>query len=449
MSESLSRLPKEPVDRFTKPFAQFLRIEAAAGAVLLIFAVSAVAVSNSSWSAPFLALWEMPVGLHLGAVEFSRSLRHWINDGLMTFLFFIVALELKRELVLGELRNPRMAALSLAAALGGMVAPASLYLLLVRGGPGAHGWGTVMATDTAFVIGCLAVLGSRVPLSLRLFLLSLAIFDDIGAILVVAIGYGGALSWSALALAALGLGMVTALARLGVRSVPAYFTIGGLIWLALDASGVHPTVAGVALGLMTPTRRWVSGHRLHAILNRVRAYPPGGGWSGDADDQRDLQRAGIATREALSPIERLESALHPWVAFAVMPLFALANAGVPLSTASFDRSIATAVFTGFVLGKPLGVVLFSVLAVRLRLAVRPPSLRWSLLAAGGLLTGIGFTMALFIAELAFGPSLLNSAKLGILGSSVVSGTSGLLVLVWLTSRNRRGSGAEFPSRFGA
>lgn len=179
MTDSLNQLPQETADRFTKLFAQFLRIEAAAGAILLIFAVAAVAVSNSAWSGPFLAFWEMPVGLHLGAVEFSHSLRHWINDGLMTLFFFVVALELKRELVLGELRNPRMAALSLAAAVGGMAAPASIYLLLARGGPSAHGWGAVMATDTAFVIGCLAVLGARVPLSLRLFLLSLAIFDDI------------------------------------------------------------------------------------------------------------------------------------------------------------------------------------------------------------------------------------------------------------------------------
>lgn len=446
MTETLNRLPQETVDRFTKPFAQFLRIEAAAGAVLLIFALAAVAVSNSAWSGPFLAFWEMPLGLHLGAVEFSRSLRHWINDGLMTLFFFVVALELKRELVLGELRNPRMAALSLAAALGGMAAPASLYLLLVRGGPGAHGWGTVMATDTAFVIGCLAVLGSRIPLSLRLFLLSLAIFDDIGAILVVAIGYGGALNWPGLAVAAFGLGVVAALARLGVRSVPTYFMIGGLVWLALDLSGVHPTLAGVALGLMTPTRRWVSSHRLNAILKRIRVYPPGTGWGGDGDDRRDLQRAGIATREALSPVERLESALHPWVAFAIMPLFALANAGVPLFTAGFDRSIATAVFIGFVLGKPVGVVLFSVLAVRLRLAVRPPELTWGLLAAGGLLTGIGFTMALFIAELAFGPSLLNSAKLGILASSGFAGTSGLMALTWLTSRKTGGNGAATPPR---
>jgi NhaA family Na+:H+ antiporter len=444
MTDTLNQLPQETADRFTKPFAQFLRIEAAAGAVLLIFAVAAVAVSNSAWSGPFLAFWEIPVGLHVGAVDFSRSLRHWINDGLMTLFFFVVALELKRELVLGELRNPRMAALSLAAAVGGMAAPASLYLLLVRGGPGAHGWGTVMATDTAFVVGCLAVLGSRVPLSLRLFLLSLAIFDDIGAILVVAVGYGGALDWSALALTALGLAVVAALARLGVRSVPAYFMCGGLVWLALDASGVHPTLAGVALGLMTPTRRWVSDNRLHAILDRVRTDPPPAGGSGAADDRRDLQRAGIATREALSPVERLESALHPWVAFAVMPLFALANAGVTLSMANFDRSLATAVFSGFALGKPLGVFLFSVLAVRLRLAARPAELTWGLLAAGGLLTGIGFTMALFIAELAFGPGLLNSAKLGILASFGFAGTSGLMAMTWLTSRKTGGNGTAPP-----
>jgi len=308
---------------------------------------------------------------------------------------------------------------------------------LIGRGVGAHGWGTVMATDTAFVIGCLAILGSRVPLSLRLFLLSLAIFDDIGAILVVAIGYGSELNWLALALAGLGLAIVLAAARLGIRSVTIYFLIGGLIWLALDASGIHPTLAGVALGLMTPARGWISDNRLHAILNRVVAYPPGEHWSGDTSGRRDLRRAGIATREVLSPVERLEILLHPWVAFLIMPLFALANAGVPVSLAGIDVTVAAAIFAGFVLGKPVGVVLFSFLAVRMRLAVLPPSLSWGVLSASGILTGIGFTMALFIAALAFGPLLLNSAKLGILGASVVSGVSGLVALLWLTSPNMR------------
>jgi len=219
MIESLSRLPREPVDRFTKPFTQFLRIDATAGGVLLLCTLLALGLSTSSLSQPFLSIWEMETGFRLGSIEFSRSLKHWINDGLMTLFFFVVALELKREMVLGELRNLRVAALSLAAALGGMVAPASLFLLLEGGGVGARGWGTVMATDTAFLIGCLAVLGSRIPQSLRLFLLSLAIFDDIGAILVVAIGYGGHLNWAALGLAALGLAVVAGIARLGIRSV--------------------------------------------------------------------------------------------------------------------------------------------------------------------------------------------------------------------------------------
>lgn len=445
MSESINRLPKEPVDRFTRPFTQFLRIEAATGAVLLLVALCAITLANSPWSVPFLEIWETPIGIRLGAAEFSRSLKHWINDGLMTIFFFLVALELKRELVLGELRNPRMASLSLAGALGGMIVPASLYALLVGDGAGAHGWGTVMATDTAFVIGCLAILGSRIPLSLRLFLLSLAIFDDIGAILVVAIGYGGALNLPALALAGLGFGVVAVIALLGVRSIPVYSLMGLAIWVALDISGIHPTLAGVVLGLMTPARGWVSDSRLRAILNRVVSYPPGDHWSGDTNDRKDLQRAEVATREALSPVERLEIVLHPWVAFAVMPLFALANAGVPISSAEFDGSIAVSVLLAFVFGKPVGVALFSMLAVRLRMAVLSPDLSWSLLVAGSLLTGIGFTMALFIADLAFPASLLNSAKLGILVASVISGTTGLLALGFL-ARHRHTSGIEVPSR---
>jgi NhaA family Na+:H+ antiporter len=440
--DDLSRLPGEPIDRFTKPFAEFLRIEASTGAVLLLFTFFAVCFANSPWSAAFFEFWETPVGIRVGSVEISRSLKLWINDGLMTFVFFVVALELKRELILGELRHPRMAALSCAAAIGGMVVPAGLYLFLMSGTPAVHGWGSVMATDTAFVIGCLAILGRRVPLSLRLFLLSLAIFDDIGAILVVALGYGGMLSWPAAALAGFAAAIAAAMARLGVRSIPAYMIVGGLAWLALDASGIHPTVTGVALGLMTPARAWVSDRRLHAILNRIVAQPPGDHWSGDTNNRRDLQRARIATREALSPIERLEIMLHPWVAFAVVPLFALANAGVPISPMEFQADVAMAVFLGFVIGKPIGVVLFSFLAVQLGLAIRPPSLDWRLLCAGSLLTGIGFTMAFFIAELAFSPDLLNTAKLGIFGASIVSGCCGLLALLWLTRNGHARSAIE-------
>jgi NhaA family Na+:H+ antiporter len=431
-NDSRTRLPREPADLLTRPFMRFLRIEAAAGVVLLLSAVLALVLANTAWSPQFLAFWETHAGFTLGGVEFSRSLKHWINDGLMTLFFFVIALELKRELVLGELRNPRMATFPLLAALGGMVVPVGLFLLLVGAGVGADGWGTVMSTDTAFMVGCLAMLGSRVPESLRLFLLSLAIFDDIGAILVVAVGYGETLNWIAIGLALAGLGVVAAIARLGVRSLPVYFAIGGGIWLSLDASGIHATLAGVILGLMTPARSWVSDRRLHAILDRVIAYPPGDHWSDDKSARRDLRQAGVAAREALSPIERLESALHPWVAFTIMPLFALANAGVPIEPASFDQALTTAIFAAFVVGKPAGIMLLSFLAVTLRAATRPTELSWGMIAAGSLLTGIGFTMALFIAELAFEPALMGSVKLGVMGASVVSAAAGFAALKWMT-----------------
>jgi NhaA family Na+:H+ antiporter len=350
----------------------------------------------------------------------------------MTLFFFLVALELKREIVLGELRSWRSAALSFAGALGGMIVPAGVFLVLRRGGEGWHGWGTVMSTDTAFLIGCLAVLGSRIPQSLRLFLLSLAIFDDIGAILVIAFGYGATLNVSALAIAVLGVALVVMTGLLGVRSIPVYTALGGLIWLALDASGVHATIAGVILGLMTPARSWVGDERLRAILDRVIAYPHGEHWSGDTTDRKDLQRANVATREALSPVERLEIILHPCVAFGVVPLFALANAGVSFSTMKVDTFLSLAIFAGFVLGKPVGVMLFSYLAVRFRLAALPAELNWRLVFAGATLTGIGFTMALLIAELAFDPHLLGSVKLGILAASIASATFGLSVLRFLT-----------------
>jgi len=432
MAEAHARLPKEPIDRVTKAFGRFLRIEAGAGGLLLLCAIVAVGLSNSPWSAAFLSFWETPVGLSFGALELSRSLKHWINDGLMTLFFFVVAIELKREIVLGELRNPRLAALSLAGALGGMAAPAALYLLLASGGAGAHGWGVVMATDTAFVIGCLALLGAKVPLSLRLFLLSLAVFDDIGAILVVALAYGEALNLWALGLTAVGVAGVVLMARLGVRALALYFLAGGAIWLAIDASGIHATLTGVLLGLMTPARGWVSDTRLRAVLNRVLDRPSGDHWSGDTAERKDLRRAGVAARETLSPIERLEIMLHPWVAFAVLPIFALANAGVRLTPEEFDAGVFSAVVAGLVIGKPVGVFAASFLAVRLGVAALPSKLTWPMLAAGGLLTGIGFTMSLFIAELAFHPALLPSIKAGVLSASVVAGVCGLGALLLLT-----------------
>lgn len=441
MTESLAHLPKAPADKIAAPIARFLHLEAMGGLVLLCCTILALVLSNSPLSERFLGFWSMYVGIHIGGVDFSRSLQHWINDGLMTLFFFVIALELKRELVMGELRSPKMAALPLAAAIGGMAVPALVFLLIAGDGPGAHGWGTVMATDTAFVIGCLAILGRRVPQSLRIFLLSLAIFDDVGAIMVVALGYGGPLDATALLWAGLGLGFAALCNRLGVRSLAVYWLAGIGVWLAIDASGIHATLAGVILGLMAPAHNWVSDQRLQAILTQLVERIPGDLGKKDATMRRDLRQARIAAREALSPVERLEATLHPWVAFLIMPVFALANAGVPIGSVHFQPDLSLAILAGFTLGKPLGVFLFSFLAVLLGLAKRPAGLTWPVIAGGGMLTGIGFTMALFIAELAFGPDLLGSVKLGILGASALSGLAGFLTLAWFSRRSARKNAA--------
>ncbi|SMX40992.1 Na(+)/H(+) antiporter NhaA [Ruegeria arenilitoris] len=449
MIDNHQSLPQESADRITKPLARFLEIQAAASGLLFLAVLLALALANSPWQEGFLGFWKTPIGLTFGSFDFTRSLRHWINDGLMTLFFFVLSLELKREIVLGELRNPRQAALPFAGALGGMVVPVAFYLILMSGQPGAHGWGTVMATDTAFVIGCLALFGSRIPSTLRLFLLSLAIFDDVGAILVVAFGYGEALNWSGIGLGLLGIGIVAGASRVGIRSVPVYFLLGAAVWLCIDASGVHATIAGVILGLMTPTRRWVSDARLHAILGRLRVVPAGDRQQGNTASRHDLRQASRAVTEALSPVERLEMMLHPWVGFAIMPIFALANAGITIQGADFGQPVSLAIIVGLVLGKPIGVFGFSWLAVRSGLAVLAPGLSGPLVLAGSFLTGIGFTMSLFIAGLAFDPATLNAAKLGILSGSALAATVGILMLLLLTLHavhKKNATGTAEPDR---
>ncbi|WP_338618189.1 Na+/H+ antiporter NhaA [Pigmentiphaga sp. CHJ604] len=431
MNREPDQLPTELVDRFTQQFVRFLGIEAVAGAILLVCIVIALGMANSPFSEKYLAFWEMELGFSVRHADWSRSLQHWINDALMTLFFFVVALELKREMVLGELRTPRLAALPLAGAVGGMVVPVGVYLILSSTGADAQGWGAVMSTDTALVVGALAVLGRRVPEALRLFLLALAIFDDIGAILVVAAKYGTALNWFFLTCAGAGCVLVACATWVGIRSLGFYAVAGLAIWCAFDASGVHATVTGVILGLMTPARSWVSGNRLHAILGRVVAHAPIERGKVDVQGRLDVHRAGIAARESESPIERLEFDLHPWVAFAILPLFALANAGVHFDSADLRGSVIVATFGAFVIGKPVGVLLFSLVAVKMRLALRPADLPWKSIAAGSMLTGVGFTMALFISGLAFPPQVLPSVKLGILVSSAVAMLAGLGALWWI------------------
>jgi NhaA family Na+:H+ antiporter len=423
-------LPKEPFHRLVSPLVRFMHVEAAGGIVLLVFTLAALALANSPLSADFLAFWNTKVAFSLGEFEMRYSLRHWINDGLMGIFFFVVGLEVKRELVLGELRDPRRAALPFAAALGGMVVPAALYLALMGGTPEARGWGIPMATDIAFAVGCLTVVGTRVPASLRIMLLSLAIVDDIGAILVIAIGYTSELHLGMLALGAVGIGAVVLLGKLGVRNEGPYVVLGGIVWFGFHESGVHATIAGVILGLMTPARSWVSDSLLRGVVRRAEAVMTGE-WGDSSNRFSELRRVEAAARGALSPLERLEATLHPWVGFAIMPIFAFANAGVPIGWGSFGEPVALAVGVGLVVGKPLGVMLVSWLAVRLGIATLPTGVGWGGVAAVGALAGIGFTMSIFIAGLALAGVELEAAKIGILSGSLVSGVLGTTLVLAL------------------
>lgn len=420
-------LPREPIHALTAPIERFLHVEAASGVVLLVAALVALVLANSPAAASFAELWKIPLGFRLGGVELQHSLRHWVNDALMAVFFFVVGLEVKRELVMGELRDLRRAALPIAAAIGGMVAPAAVYLILQGGQPAARGWGISMATDIAFVVGVLAVLGPRIPSSLRALLLSLAIADDIGAIAVIAIGYTATIHWLPLLGAVAGLGGVLVLQALGVRSVPVYVVVGALVWLGVHESGVHATIAGVLLGLLTPTEPWVPHGLAADLIERAGKVLSGEGMA-SRRARRAVRRVETAAREALSPLERLENALHPWSSFAIMPLFALANAGVPVDPKGLSDPVAIAVAAGLVLGKPVGILAASFVAVRLGLAKLPQGITWPVMAGAGLLAGIGFTMALFIAGLALSGPVLDAAKVGILGGSLVAGLAGALLL---------------------
>jgi NhaA family Na+:H+ antiporter len=428
-----------------EPVVRFLHVQSASGAVLLAFTLAALVLANSALADRFLDFWKTPIGVSVGSFEFRHSLKHWINDGLMVIFFFVVGLEVKRELALGELRDLRLAALPIAAALGGMIAPGGLYLAMQWGEPGQRGWGIPMATDIAFVVGCLAVLGHRVPHSLRVLLLSLAIADDVGAILVIAIGYTSGIHIAPLVGGLAGIVLVMLLARVGVRSILVYVLLGIAIWFGFHESGVHATLAGVVLGLLTPVRPWLSTVWLVEFFEQVRPYFGGDGTDEQAvdrpqpprDQQAVLRSVGHLAAETISPLERLEASLHPWVSFVILPLFALANAGVAIRLESLTHPTALAVMVGLVVGKPLGIVLLSFLAVRAGLARLPEGVNWNLLTAGGVLAGIGFTMSLFIAGLALEATLLDAAKVGILSASALCAAAGLSLLVWLLPKASR------------
>jgi len=424
-------------ERLVGPFHRFAQAESASGIVLLACAALALVWSNSAWSHSYTRLWELTVTMGGAGWGVSMTLQDWINDGLMAVFFFLVGLEIKREFLVGDLSSVRHAALPMAAALGGMVVPAALYAVINRGTAGGPGWGIPMATDIAFALGVLALVGSRVPAGLRVLLAALAIVDDLGAVLVIAVFYNAGLGWGNLIIAGGILALLVGCNAAGVRHGGIYALLGVGLWLALLHSGVHATIAGVLLAAVVPARTRIDEDEFllcgrEALDEFERACGPATTVLTNPAQQEAIARLEELGDQAQAPLVTLEQQLRTLVAFVIMPLFALANAGVPLgghTRGALATHVTIGVMLGLVFGKPIGITLFSWLAVRSRVAALPSGVSWRAVHSLSWLGGVGFTMSLFIAGLAFGASpLLQSAKLGILSSSVIAGIIGWMLL---------------------
>ncbi|MEX1262856.1 MAG: Na+/H+ antiporter NhaA [Actinomycetota bacterium] len=419
--------------RVVQPLQEFLQTATASALLLLVAVVVALVWANSPWKAGYASLFSTDLAVRLGSlVDLEGDLHFWVNDGLMALFFLVVGLEIKREVVSGELRQLRVATLPILAAIGGMVAPALIYVAIAGGGETGRGWGIPMATDIAFALGVLALAASHASPRLKPLLLTLAIVDDIGAIIVIAVFYTGGLEVTALLAAFAIAGLIAAATAVHIRFLLVYVLLGAALWYATYRAGIHPTIAGVLLGLLTPATPFqrpaaVSEEARHTADETSDDPTPVDG------DEHWWMRLAWISREAVSPLVRTEHALLPWTSFVVLPLFALANAGVELSIAAVSASltspVSVGVFLGLVLGKPLGVLVGSSLASRSGLGRLADDVGWGDMAGIGMTAGVGFTVALFIAELAF-PSgtLLDEAKIGILAASLVAGAGGYAIL---------------------
>jgi Na+:H+ antiporter, NhaA family len=407
---------------FIRPLVDFLHTEAAGGVVLVAATVVALVWANSPWDAGYRALWDTQLAVSFAGHTLDLNLRDWVSEGLMALFFLVVGLEIKRELVEGELRDPRQAALPAVAAVGGMVVPAALYLAVNAGGDATAGWGIPMATDIAMAVGVLSLLGPRVAPSLKLFLLALAIVDDIGAVLVIALVYTDDVDLGALVAAAAVVAAVVGLRAARVTAHALFVLLGVALWLALHEAGLHATLAGVVMGLLAPTRP----ARQPEFVDAAELA--------DVSSPEAARHTVTLARESVSMVEWLEHTLHPWTGFVVVPLFALANAGIPLGGGvlgdAVGSPVAAGVVLGLVVGKPLGIVGASWLAVRFGVARPPVGAAWRGIVAVGVLAGIGFTVSILVAGLAFeDPGLVDEAKLAILAASVLAALGGLALMV--------------------
>lgn len=421
------------------PAGRFIHSETITGVLLIVCAIAAMVWANSPWSQSYFALRDTPVSLRIGTFSLSLDLQHWINDGLMAIFFFVMALEIKHELIHGDLSDARKAVLPLAAALGGMILPAGIYLALNLGEKGSAGWGIPMATDIAFALAILALLGRRVPSRLRVFLLTFAIADDVGSILVIALYYTAHFSLPALGLAVAVFGLMFAMRWFGFSSSLAYVIPALILWAAMLKSGVHATIAGVILGALTPAK---SLGQLSTFAESVRkTLPEARDPLDEGDSDRDkvlLGQIEELARQTESPVERLERVFRPWMSYLVLPAFALMNAGVALSgefiRQAFTSGVTWGVMLGLLAGKVVGVTGLSWLAVRVGWAALPGGVGWRHIIGAGLIGGVGFTVSLFISGLAFtNQVLVEEAKAGVLAASLIAGLGGYLFL-WLVGR---------------
>jgi NhaA family Na+:H+ antiporter len=421
-----------PIEVITSPFVRFARMEAAGGILLLVSTFAALVWANSPWEQSYHAIWSTQVDVGFGRFFLSETRHQWINDGLMSVFFFLVGLEIKREVLIGELSTLKQAAFPLIAAVGGTIVPALIYLSLNHGGIAHKGWGIPMATDIAFALGVLALLGDRVPVSLKIFVTALAIVDDIIAVLVIALFYTAQIHFLSLAAGLAGVAVSFGLNLLGVRKPAVYAFLGLCVWGAVLKSGVHATVAGVMFAFTIPARTYID--RAHFLKQ--------GRWLFDrfetARPDSFEEQAAIHTLETQceliqSPLHRIERSLQPWVAFVVMPVFAFSNAGVHVLgkvAAAATNPISLGVALGLFAGKPIGISLFAWLAAKAKVATQPNAVSWAQIFGGSWLCGIGFTMSLFIATLAFGEgALLDLSKIGTLAASVAAATCGSLFLL--------------------
>ena len=411
-----------------RPVLRFIDREVAGGVLLLLATTAALIWANSTWADGYNSFWHAEIELVVGPWHLPHlSVGHFVNDALMALFFFVVGLEIKRELVTGDLRSFRAAALPAIAALGGMVVPAALYFALNTAGEAARGWGITMATDIAFAVGIVALLGARVSPKIKLFLLTLAIVDDIGAIVVIAIFYTSDLSLSWLLIALAGLVGVWLLQRLRVWAIPVYAALGIFIWYATLESGVHATIAGVALGLLTPARPLLNQRDAQQIVDALPS---------DAS-VAEVRHVSFLAQESVPLTERLENMLHPFTAFLIIPIFALANAGIELSgdkiSDAASSNVTLGIVLGLVVGKPLGITLFAWVATRFGFAL-PEGVHWPQFVGMGFAAGIGFTVSIFVAGLAFESSAVTDlAKIGILIASLVAAVLALLLMRFKSS----------------